>query len=94
MQSSLENYFANEGRLHAAGGRIGTMNRRVVVSTTAEAERSAGLARPDVFLFPMWLWNLMVFDLLDFMLSNLRLDLIAGDLILKMGLYGTGTRVG
>ena len=29
----------------------------------------------------------MVFDLLDLMLSNLRLDLIAGDLISEMGLY-------
>ena len=30
----------------------------------------------------------MVFDLLDLMLSNLRLDLIAGDLLSEMGLYG------
>jgi hypothetical protein len=29
----------------------------------------------------------MVFDLLDLMLSNLRLDLIAGDLISEMRLY-------
>ena len=29
----------------------------------------------------------MVFYLLDLMLSNLRLDLIAGDLISEMGLY-------
>ena len=29
----------------------------------------------------------MVFDLFDLMLSNLRLDLIAGDLISEMGLY-------